>query len=98
MAGELRIACIYSIGLHELPPYLKAFRAKFPAVELHVEYRRSHQVYSQVTSGEVDLGLVAYPAKRNGLQSDTFSEDRHSQHTPCTFRTIRACAAGDGVR
>jgi len=94
MAGELRIACIYSIGLHELPPYLKAFRAKFPAVELHVEYRRSHQVYSQVTSGEVDLGLVAYPAKRNGLQSDTFSEDRlvlicHPNHRLASRKSIR---------
>ena len=26
VAGELRIATIFSIGLHELPPYLKDFR------------------------------------------------------------------------
>src|SRR5436190_167199 len=38
VAGELRIASIYSIGLHELPPCLKVFRGKFPNVELHVEY------------------------------------------------------------
>ena len=76
IAGELRLASIYSIGLHELPPHLKTFREKFPEVEVHVEYRRSQQVYSQVLSGEVDLGLVAYPVKRNGLQVDIFSEDR----------------------
>lgn len=76
VAGELRIASIYSIGLHELPPRLKAFREKFPNVEVHVEYRRSQQVYAQVLAGDVDLGLVAYPVKRNGLQSDIFSEDR----------------------
>src|SRR5579884_2257355 len=28
MAGEVRIASIYSIGLHELPPLLKTFRQK----------------------------------------------------------------------
>lgn len=76
VAGELKIASIYSIGLHELPPRLKQFRDSFRDVEVHVEYRRSQQVYSQVLEGEVDLGLVAYPAKRTGLLVEIFSEDR----------------------
>jgi LysR family transcriptional regulator, transcriptional activator of the cysJI operon len=75
VAGELKIASIYSIGLHELPPRLKTFREKFPDVEIHVEYRRSVQVYEEVLSGEVDLGLVAYPAKRNGITAEIFTED-----------------------
>ena len=75
VAGELRIASIYSVGLHELPPRLKVFRKKHPDVEVHVAYRRSAQVYAQVLSGEVDLGLVAYPAKRAGLQIEIFDED-----------------------
>jgi LysR family transcriptional regulator, transcriptional activator of the cysJI operon len=73
--GELRIASIYSIGLHELPPRLKLFKNRYPEVEVHVEYRRSTQVYAQVLNGEVDLGLVAYPAKRAGLQMEVFDED-----------------------
>ncbi len=76
VAGELKIASIYSIGLHELPPRLKRYRESFPDVEVHVEYRRSQQVYAQVLEGEVDLGLVAYPAKRTGLLVEIFSEDR----------------------
>jgi DNA-binding transcriptional LysR family regulator len=75
VAGELRIASIYSIGLHELPPFLKDFREKYPGVELHVEYRRSQQIYTQVANGDVDFGLVAFPAKRIGLQAEIFSED-----------------------
>lgn len=75
VAGELKIASIYSIGLHELPPVLKAFRQKYGEVEVHVEYRRSVQVYNEVLAGEVDLGLVAYPSRRPGLQIDVFSED-----------------------
>ena len=94
VAGELKIASIYSIGLHELPPFLKAFREKFPDVELHVGYRRSQQVYAQVLSGEVDLGLVAYPVKRSGLQTDIFSEDRlvlicHPNHPLAARKRIR---------
>lgn len=75
VAGELRIASIYSIGLHELPPRLQLFRKAHPDVEVHVEYRRSTQVYTQVLNGDVDLGLVAYPAKRAGLQVEIFDED-----------------------
>ena len=94
VAGELRIASIYSIGLHELPPQLKTFREKYPAVALHVEYRRSPQVYAQVANGDVDLGLVAYPVKHRGLQMEIFSEDRmvlicHPNHALARRRKIR---------
>lgn len=73
--GQIRLASIYSIGFHDLPPLLNAFRERFPKVEVQVAYRRSHQVYAMVAAGEVDLGLVAYPAKRNGLQAEIFTED-----------------------
>lgn len=75
VGGQLRIASIYSIGLHELPPHLKRFRERHPDVEVHVEYRRSAQVYQQVLDGDVDLGLVAYPVKRSGLLVEVFDED-----------------------
>ena len=41
VAGELRIATVHSIGLHELPRNLKLFRNTYPAVEVTVEYLRS---------------------------------------------------------
>jgi len=93
VGGEVRIASIYSIGLHELPPVLKAFRRKHPDVEVHVEYRRSVQVYSEVLNGEVDLGLVAYPTKRAGLMIELFDEDDlvlicHPNHTLAKFDKI----------
>lgn len=94
VAGELKIAAIYSIGLHELPPTLKAFREKYADVELHVEYRRSQQVYAHVLAGDVDFGLVAYPVKRNGLNIDIFSEDRlvlicHPNHPLASRKQIK---------
>ena len=73
--GGLNIATIYSVGLHELPERLRAFRQKYPEVAVQVEYRRSSQVYAQVLSGEADLGLVAFPAKRAGLRIEIFDED-----------------------
>jgi DNA-binding transcriptional LysR family regulator len=63
ISGTIRVATIYSIGLHDLPPYLKKFLKAYPTVNVHVEYRRSNQVYDDVLSNVVDLGLVAYPVR-----------------------------------
>jgi DNA-binding transcriptional LysR family regulator len=64
VSGNIRIATVYSIGLHELPPYIKHFLKEFPNVNVHVEYRRSNQVYDEVQSGTCDLGLVAFPSNK----------------------------------
>jgi DNA-binding transcriptional LysR family regulator len=74
--GELRVATIFSIGLHELPPYLKSYRHDYPDVEVRVEYRRSSEVYAAVQDGRADVGLVAYPSVRRGMKSITFWRDR----------------------
>ncbi len=68
VSGTIRVATIYSIGLHDLPPYLKKFLKTHPTVNAHVEYRRSNQVYDDVLGNVVDLGLVAYPSKDSRLE------------------------------
>ena len=93
VAGELRIATVYSIGLHELPPFLKKFRALFPEVEVKVDYRRSSQVYTEVLEGDADLGLVAFPTRRKGLLVEDFWRDKlvlicHPDHRLATRRRV----------
>ncbi len=68
ISGTIRVATIYSIGLHDLPPYIKRFMKSYPTVNIHVEYRRANQVYDDVLSNVVDLGLVAYPVKDSKLE------------------------------
>jgi len=68
ISGTIRVATIYSIGLHDLPPYIKRFMKSYPTVNIHVEYRRANQVYEDVFSNVVDLGLVAYPVKDAKLE------------------------------
>lgn len=76
VSGPLRIATIFSIGLHELPPYLKRFRRKFPMVGVQMDYRRSAQVYAAVQENRADVGLVAYPVSRRGIVASIFWRDR----------------------
>jgi DNA-binding transcriptional LysR family regulator len=75
IAGSLRVATVYSVGLHELPPYLKTFMKRFPAANVRLEYSRSNRIYEDVSSGAVDLGIVAYPVRRSGLEVLRFRED-----------------------
>src|SRR5213595_143584 len=68
ISGTIRVATIYSIGLHDLPPYIKKFLKEHPTVHVHVEYRRANQVYEDVLGNVVDLGLVAFPTKDPRLE------------------------------
>jgi DNA-binding transcriptional LysR family regulator len=76
IAGELNVATVYSIGLHELPRYLKPFRQSHPVVEINVEYLRSAQVYQRVAEGAAHIGLVAYPARRKGVTVENLWKDK----------------------
>src|SRR5271170_5659150 len=76
VSGTIRLSTVYSIGLHELPPYLKKFLRDFPSVNVHVEYRRSNQVYDEVSEGTSDLGLVAFPVQKKTLKVEPFRKDR----------------------
>jgi DNA-binding transcriptional LysR family regulator len=76
VSGSLRVAIVYSVGLHELPPYMKEYLREFPQVNVHVEYSRANKIYDDVTAGRIDLGIVAYPAKHPQVTIITFREDR----------------------
>ena len=76
LAGELRIATVHSIGLHELPRNLKLFRNTYPAVEVTVEYLRSTEVYQRVADSAADLGLVAFPTRRKGVIIESHWKDK----------------------
>lgn len=75
ISGTIHISTVYSIGLHELPPYVKVFLAKFPEVNIRVEYRRANMVYEDILTNSIDLGLVAYPQKHKQLEVLPFHDD-----------------------
>lgn len=76
ISGTIRISTIYSIGLHELPPYIKRFLQDFPSVNVRVEYRRSNLVYEDILHNSVDFGLVAFPVKVRQIEAVAFRNDR----------------------
>lgn len=94
ISGSIRVATVYSVGLHELPPYLKKFLKSFPTVKVHVEYRRSNKVYEDVLGNVVDVGLVAYPQKDPKLEVVPLRKDPmvlicHPQHPLLKNRSVK---------
>ncbi len=75
LSGEIHVSTVYSIGLHELPPYIKHFLVQYPEINLKVEYRRSNLVYQDIEQSAVDLGLVAYKSNAENLEFIPFKED-----------------------
>lgn len=94
VSGTIRVTTIYSIGLHDLPPYIKKFMKLYPTVNVHVEYRRANQVYEDVLSNVVDVGLVAYPSRESKLETIPLRKDPlvlicHPQHPLAKNKTIK---------
>ena len=94
ISGTIRVATIYSIGLHDLPPYIKKFLKNYPTVNVHVEYRRANDVYDDVLSNVVDLGLVAYPSRESKLETVPLRKDPlvlicHPQHPFAKSKNVK---------
>ena len=94
ISGTIRVATIYSVGLHDLPPYLKKFLKTYPTVTVHVEYRRPSEVYEDVMGNVVDLGLVAYPNKDSKLEVVPLRKDplvliAHPQHAFAKQKSLK---------
>jgi DNA-binding transcriptional LysR family regulator len=94
ISGTIRVATIYSIGLHDLPPYIKKFLKDYPTVNVHVEYRRANQVYEDVLGNVVDMGLVAYPSRDSKLEIVPLRKDAlvlicHPQHPLAKLKSMK---------
>lgn len=82
VAGTVRVATVYSVGLHTLPPAMKKFIRAHPQVTVRLEYLRTDLVYQAVVAGESDLGIVALPARRAALEVVGLRRDRLVVVTP----------------
>jgi LysR family transcriptional regulator, transcriptional activator of the cysJI operon len=94
ISGEIRLATVYSVGLHDLPPYVKRFMQEYPEVKVQVEYRRANQVYDAVLGNVVDVGLVAYPVHDARWEIIPLFKERlvlacHPQHPFARLRSVR---------
>jgi DNA-binding transcriptional LysR family regulator len=76
VGGTTTISAIYSVGLHELQSVQRTLLKSHPKVNLRLSYRRNDQVYDDVILGAADIGIVAYPQPRAGVDILPFRDDK----------------------
>jgi DNA-binding transcriptional LysR family regulator len=64
VTGTLKIGTSHHIGLHRLPPALRAFSTQYQQVRLDLRFIDSEEAYEAVLSGELELGIVTLPPGR----------------------------------
>jgi DNA-binding transcriptional LysR family regulator len=76
VSGTVRVATVYSIGLHELPHIVRRFMALYPGAKIDLEYSRTTRIVRDVLNGTMELGVVAYPERKRGLTIVPLPGDR----------------------
>lgn len=58
VSGPLVIATSHHIGLHRLPPVLRAFSQRYPSVRLAIEFMDSEKAHDAVAQGNYELAVI----------------------------------------
>ncbi len=61
ISGLVRVAAIYSVGLHDMRRCMQDFMRRYPKAKVRLEYQRPNKVFDAVNNAEVDLGIISYP-------------------------------------
>ena len=56
--GRLILGTSHHIGLHRLPPVLRQFTQRYPAVSLDIRFLDSEVAYEQVLQGDIELAII----------------------------------------
>jgi len=75
VAGRVRVAAIYSVGLHHMSRYLQEFMSQHPKANVRLEYLHPDRVLEAVESGEADVGVVSYPRSTRSIDAEPWREE-----------------------
>jgi len=82
VAGRVRVAAIYSVGLLQMDTYVRRFRELYPETELELDYLHPDVVHARILSGEADLGLISFPRSSSEISVIAWQEQPISLVTP----------------
>jgi DNA-binding transcriptional LysR family regulator len=63
VVGTVRVASIYSVGLHHMTQYVRTFAERYPGANVRLEYLHPTRVVESVCEGGAELGLMSCPRK-----------------------------------
>ena len=65
--GTVRVAAIYSVGLHDVSRHMQPFMSAYPQARVRLECLHPHKVVEAVINDEADIGIMSYPPVMRSL-------------------------------
>jgi DNA-binding transcriptional LysR family regulator len=65
--GTVRVAAIYSVGLHDTSRHIQQFMSLYPAARVELECLHPHKVVEAVVRDQADVGIMSYPPTDRAL-------------------------------
>jgi len=75
VAGRVRVASIYSVGLHHMNAFTEVFRQQYPKADVRVEYLHPHRVYEAIANDKADIGLISFPRSSRTIEAIGWRSD-----------------------
>jgi DNA-binding transcriptional LysR family regulator len=67
VSGRLTLATSHHIGLHRLPPVLRAFTKRYPDVALDIQFLDSEVAYEEILHGRAELAVITLAPEPHSL-------------------------------
>jgi len=95
ITGLVRVAAIYSIGLHDMSRCMQDFMRRYPKAKVRLEYLRPNKVYEAVANAEADLGIMSYAAPSPDIAVIPWRSERmvlvcHPKHRLARLEAVTA--------
>ena len=79
----MRVAAIYSVGLHDMSRHMQPFMSAYPHAKILLECLHPHKVVEAVQNDEADLGVLSYPTATRAHRDPA----AHAPSRWCWWRT-----------
>jgi DNA-binding transcriptional LysR family regulator len=95
ISGIVKVAAIYSVGLHDMARCMQEFMVRYPKAKIRLEYLHPNKVYEAVINSEVDLGIVSFPTPTQELNVIPLRAERmvvvaHPEHPIAQRKAVTA--------
>lgn len=92
--GTVRVAAIYSVGLHDMSRHMQPFMSAYPQARVLLECLHPRKVVEAVLNDEADLGILSYPLATRALtvlplRSEPMVVVTHPKHRLARRRIVR---------
>ena len=75
VAGRVRVAAIYSVGLHLMSRHVQEFMSRHPRANVRLEYLHPERVLESVENGQADIGIVSYPRSTRSIEAEPWRDE-----------------------